>query len=1124
MKLVLKTPGGGSAIGLALLLLAVTLKAPGQEITATITGVVSDATGGVIPGAVIHIVDADKEIIRRTLRTSSLGQYNAPLLQIGHYSVTVEAPGFKKAERAGIHLNLNDQWVVNFVLQVGAVDQYVKVEADRLQVDLQTPAASGVANGNQIRELPLNTRNYALLVALQPGVSPNLASDQLYVGVSGPNGSLNQLNFSVNGARPEENNWTLDGADNLDRGQNNTLLACPSVESLEEFRLLRGNYSPEFPSGASGQVIAMTRSGTSQFRGSIYEFFRNDVLASNNYFNNRNNLPRPPLRYNNFGFTIGGPLSSSGKANKDKNKTFFFYSEEWRRVIDYSTLISGTMPTVAQQQGAFAKPVCTQPVFDPVTGACAGPTTTQITSIDPTAAAYIKDIYSKLPAPGGDGNIAATAKNQYDFRGETIRVDHVFGPTLSIFGRVINNSIPTLESTGLLAGLPLPGIATTRTSAPGRGVAVRATMTLTPTLLNEIGYAYSYGAVVSDPIGLVNSQTSADIRPVLPFASPLNRVPDLSFFAGQGIFGFGLYRDYNRNHAVLDTATKVAGKHTLKGGFTYSHYEKDESRGRDTNGSYSFYGNDPAGNYTFEQEWASFLLGNVANFSQISVALPADIRQNIVELFAQDEFRARSNLTLSYGFRWSLFRQPTDGHGHANTFDPESFNPAAAPAIDISTGLMVPGSSTPVVNGLVNRKTSRFGNSLYRQNNWNIAPRIGLAWDPFHKGTTAIRAGYGIFFDNTSKSAQETAIFYNAPLVRNVNINNTNLGDPGSVVSDTDLIPGGAGGVGLDSMTPHAEQWSLDVQQRIGSSTVVGIGYYGNRNIHLPGGMDINQPRPGDYLAAGVLPNGPIFQNNTQLLNYVRPYPGFSSINLQENRFRSNYNSLQVQLQTHIRNDSSVTVNYTFSHALTNSADSFFSFPQNNYDIGAEYADSPFDRRHILTASYVYTLPFRPGEHGWTGRLAGGWELSGAVYAESGVPVTVAGTDIDPAGLGLFAFNFITPRPDQLGNPNRRAPHTIDRWFDTSVFASPPAQGIRPGNARPFSIRGPGVIRLDAAVSKNTKIGERLGLQFRAEATNAMNHTNLDGVNGWFLDQNNFGRVNAARDPRIIQLGLKLTF
>jgi len=287
------------------------------------------------------------------------------------------------------------------------------------------------------------------------------------------------------------------------------------------------------------------------------------------------------------------------------------------------------------------------------------------------------------------------------------------------------------------------------------------------------------------------------------------------------------------------------------------------------------------------------------------------------------EFRARSNLTLSYGFRWSLFRQPTDGHGHANTFDPEAFNPAEAPAIDISTGLMVPGSSTPVVNGLVNRKTSRFGNSLYRQNNWNIAPRIGLAWDPFHQGTTAIRAGYGIFFDNTSKSAQETAIFYNAPLVRNVNINNTNLGDPGSVVSDTDLIPGGAGGVGLYSMIPYAEQWSLDVQQRISSSTLIGIGYYGNRNVHLPGGMDINQPHPGDYLAAGVLPNGPIFQNSTQLLNYVRPYPGFSSINLQENRFRANYNSLQVQLQTHIRNDSFVTVNYTFSHALDNLSSTF---------------------------------------------------------------------------------------------------------------------------------------------------------------------------------------------------------
>jgi hypothetical protein len=1112
------------AIGLLVLLLALALHALGQEITATVTGVVSDPSGRVISGAVIHVLDADKGIVWRTLITSGQGQYNAPLLPIGLYSVTAEAPGFKKDERAGIKLNVNDQRVVNFVLQVGAADQQVKVEADPLQVDLKTPAATGVISGTQILQLPLNTRNYALLVALQPGVSATLASDQLYAGVSGPNGSLNKVNFSINGSRPEQNNWTLDGVDNLDRGQNTVLLTYPSVESIEEFRLLRSNYSPEFPSGSAGQVIAMTRSGTRQFHGSVYEFFRNDLLAANNFFNNRNNLPRPPIRYNNFGFTIGGPLFIPPVYDQARNKTFFFYSEEWRRAIDYSTLTSGTMPTATQLQGTFSSPVCTQPIFDPATQACIGPTTTQITNFDPTAAAYIKDIYSMLPASGAGGSIVATAKNQYDFRGDMIRVDHILSPRLSIFGRFINNNIPTVESGGLLVNLQLPGVATTSTDSPGRGLAVRATMTLTPTLLNEIGYAYSYGAVVSNPVGTVSTHTSPDIRPVLPFASSLNRAPDLLFNAGQSIFGFGLFQDYNRNHAALDTMTKVAGRHTFKAGFTYSHYEKEENRGRDTEGLYSFYGNDPAGHYTFEQEWANFLLGNVANFSQANVGPTADIRQNVFEWFAQDEFRVRPNLTLSYGFRWSFFRQPTDGHGRASSFDPEAFDRTVAPAIDITTGLLVPGTATPVVNGLVDSNTSRFGDSLYRQNNWNLAPRIGLAWDPFGKGKTAVRAGYGIFFDNTSKSVYEASIFFNPPLVQNVSITNTNLSDPGSVTPDPNLIPGTVIGVGLNWIPPYTEQWNVDVQQQIGTSTLIGVGYYGNRGIHLPGFMDINEARPGAYLDAGVLPSGPIHSYNTQLLNYVRPYPGYSSINLLNNRFGSNYNSLQVQLQARIPHDSSLTVNYTLSHAFTDASDITFTPPQNSYDIGAEYANSAFDRRHILTASYVYTLPFHFHQNGWTGRLAGGWEFSGEVYAESGVPVTVTGTDIDPAGLGFLGSFLITPRPDQLGDPNRHAPHTVDQWFDTNVFAAPPAQGIRPGNARPSSVRGPGVIRLDAAVTKNTRIREGLGLQFRAEATNALNHTNLDRVNASFLDQSSFGKVGGARDPRIVQLGLKLTF
>jgi len=1099
-----------------------------QEVAGTISGVVRDPSGRVIAGAEITVLDTDRSVVRRTLRTSAEGHFSAPLLPIGRYRITADAPGFKTGEQSVMHLSVSDKLDVNFVLQVSGARETIRVTDEA-----QAPSA-GVITGTQIREFPLNTRNYSNLAALQPGVSDsNLESDQACIGTLGAlqnSGAGISLPYAVNGQRASNNNWTLDGADNLDRGQNLSLLTTPSVDSLEEFRLLRSNYSPEFASAASGQVIAVTRAGTNQFHGSAYEFFRNDVLAANNFFNNRNGLPRPPLRYNNFGFTIGGPVPLPGASQRENNKTFFFYSEEWRRVIDYSTLYTGTMPSPAMLQGTFVNPVCTQPIFDPATGACIGPTTTQITDLDPTAAAYIKDIYSKVPAPGPNGNLVTVFPNQYNFRGESIRIDHVFSPRYSTFGRYINNSIPSVQPGMFGAGSPMPGVGTMHTDTPGRGLTVQFTMTLAPTLLNQAGYSYSYGAIVGQLVGLASSTASPDIRPTLPFSSSLDRVPDLYFSAGQGIGAFGPWYVYNRNHAVFDNLTKVFRKHTLKAGFTYSHYSKDETPGNVYNGSYSFYGVDPTGRYTFEQEWASFLLGNVANFHQTSVGPPADITYNLPEWFVQDEFRVRPNFTLTYGFRWSFFRAPTDGRGHLSSFDPRAFDPAAAPDIDITTGLLVPGTTEPVTNGIIlNGQNSPYGNAIHQHSNFSIAPRLGFAWDPFGKSTTSIRVGYGIFFDNPQKSMYEQAIFSNPPLVKNVSLSNTNLSNPGIVVPDLNLVPGAAYGIAPNWTQPYSQHWSLDVQQQLGRWAVIAAGYYGDRGVHLPGSVEVNQPRPGAYLTAGVLSQGPIYGYNTQLLNYVRPYRGYASLDMIYPSFNSNYNSLQAQLQSRIRQNSQVVVNYTWSHAMTDSRGIEFSYVpiQNIYDRRAEYSDAAFDRRNVLNANYVYMLPFHSAQRGWTGHLLGGWEVSGIFFAESGEPLTVAGTSIDPGGIGIFdnggLYSFL-PRPDQLGDPNRHAPHTINQWFDTSVFTPPPADGIRPGNARPNSVVGPASIRLDAALFKNTNIGERTSLQFRVEATNVANHTNLNGVDAWFPDQANFGKVTSARGPRIIQLGLKVFF
>jgi len=1123
-----KSFGSLVAVTMFIFLLFATL-ARTQEIAGTISGMVRDSSGRLVVGAVITILDTDRAIVRRTLKTSAEGHYSAPLLPVGRYTITADAPGFKTGEQSVTHLSVSDTLDVNFVLQVSGAKESIRVS------DQAQPLSAGVVSGTQFREFPLNTRNYSNLAALQPGVSDsNLESDQSCIGTVGAlqnsGAGLIGLPYAVNGQRASNNNWTLDGADNLDRGQNMTLLTTPSIDSLEEFRLLRSNYSPEFASAASGQVIAVTRAGTNQFHGSAYEFFRNDVLAANNFFNNRNGVPRPPLRYNNFGFTIGGPVPLPRASGVENNKTFFFYSQEWRRVIDYSTLYTGTMPTPEMLQGTFINPVCTQPAFDPNTGACIGPTTTQITDFDPTAATYIKDIYSKVPAPGPDGNLVTVFPNQYNFRGESVRVDHVFSRRYTAFGRYINNSIPSVQPGMFGAGSPIPGVGTMHTDTPGRGLTVQLTMTLAPTLLNQAGYSYSYGAIVGQLVGLASSTASPDIRPTLPFSSSLDRVPDLYFSAGQGIGAFGPWYVYNRNHAVFDNLTRVFRKHTLKAGFTYSHYSKNETSGNAYNGAYFFYGVDPTGRYTFEQEWASFLLGNVANFHQASVGPPADITYNLPEWFVQDEFRVRSNFTLSYGFRWSFFQAPTDANGHLSSFDPRAFDPAAAPDIDVATGLLQPGTTVPVTNGIImNGQNSPYGNAIHQHSNFSIAPRLGFAWDPFRKGTTSIRAGYGIFFDNPQKSVYEQAIFNNPPFVKNVSLSNTSLSNPGTVAPDLNLVPGVVYGIAHNWTQPYSQHWNLDIQQQLGRSIRVAAGYYGDRGVHLPGAVEVNQPVAGAYLSAGVA-EGPIYDYNTQQLNYVRPYRGYASIDMIDTSFTSNYNSLQAQFQARIRQNSQIVANYTWSHAITDSRGIEFSYVpiQNIDDRRAEYSDAAFDRRHILNANYVYLLPFHSAQRGWTGHVLGGWEVSGIFFAESGQPLTVAGTAIDPAGIGLFdnrgSLYSPLPRPDQLGDPNRHAPHTIDQWFDTSMFALPPADGIRPGNARPNSVVGPASIRLDAALLKNTNLGEKTSLQFRVEATNALNHTNFNDVNTWFVDQTNFGKVTSARGPRIIQLGLRLLF
>ena len=382
-----------------------------QDISGTIGGSILDPSGAGVPNAKVTITNTDRNLVVRTVTTSTGGTYSAPLIPIGHYSVKVEAAGFKTVERSGIVLNVSDNLKINIPLEVGAVAETVNVTEQAAPVELARATSATTIIGTQVRELQLGTRNYENLVALMPGVTAN-TTDELYIGNSSPAGTAATIPYSVNGNRNSANNWTVDGADNVDRGSNLTLMMFPSVDAVSEFKVERALYTADTGRAGGAQVDVVTKSGTSTFHGNLYEFVRNDAFNANNWINNANKVNLingvariPPLRWNDFGGTIGGPVPLGGK---DKNKTFFFFSEEARRIHTYTTF-NPTLPTQAMIQGTFSQPVCISYSFS--AGACQT-TGTQIpaTSINPIAAQYIKDIYSKLTLVGTNTVAGTTAQ------------------------------------------------------------------------------------------------------------------------------------------------------------------------------------------------------------------------------------------------------------------------------------------------------------------------------------------------------------------------------------------------------------------------------------------------------------------------------------------------------------------------------------------------------------------------------------------------------------------------------------------------------------------------------------------------------------------------------------------
>ena len=1151
----------------AIVLLAAGTTVRAQDITGSIAGTVVDAKGAAVSGAKVTVTNTDKNQEVATMTTGGQGEYIFPALLVGHYTVTVEINGFKKTEKSNISLNVHDKLEENFNLQVGSLTESVTITADAMHVETESATQAGLISGTEVHELPLTTRNFAQLTQLMPGVSNSSAVDTMYIGTTLPGGTTATIPFYINGERNSSTYWTIDGADNIDRGSDLTLLNYPSVDAIEEFKVLRGNYDPEYGRSGGAQVTVVTKSGTSAFHGSLYEFFRNDVLQANTFFNNLASVKRPPLRYNDFGFTIGGPLYIPHVYNEKKEKTYFFYSQEVRRVITYAT-VTAQVPTAAMKSGQFSAPVCT--AFN-AAGTCTA-TGTTISSIDPVAAAYIKDIWNAIPTPNSTGTaLIVPLRNQFNANQQLVRIDHTFSPKVSIFGRFMHDSIPTIEPGGLFTGAALPGVSTTSTNSPGYNLVFHVVTTISPNLLNDGGFQYSQGAILSDPIGTDASALSPDIKPALPFGVSLGRIPSLSLTGISGIAGFGPYRDYNRNYNYFDNQTWIHGRHTFKFGISANHYEKTENAGGNNVGSYSILTTGQTGTVggvtlngnNFEESWANFLLGRVSSFTQASLDVTPDIFSNQIEFYGQDEWRIRPNLTITFGLRYSLFRQPYDDKHLLTNFDPSLYDPAKAPTIDGAGNICTvapcaaggtgaaPNPNFNPLNGIIinnsagltfalplgsGTATAPFGEKTANEDNSNVGPRIGFAWDPWNNGKTSIRGGYGIFYDSSLFGIIEQNIFANPPFVQSISISNTTLANPGGGTVSVSKTPVSPHATMFPSSTPYVQQISLDVQRQLGTSWIVDVGYVGNHGTHLLGIEDLNMPLPGAYVAAGlstVTSSGNIVPGsggaqNENLLNIIRPFRGYGPISAIESRFNSNYNALQSELQKRW-GSSILKLDYTYSKALTDNQTDRSSAPQNLYDILSEYGPLQGDRTHIFSADYVYDLPWLKSQQGIAGHVLGGWQISGIISAATGLPLTILSSQsFDPAGQGVkLSASPASYRPDMIGNPNTGAPHGYTQWFNTAVFVNVPATQARPGNETRGTVRGPGYQRWDFALAKNFRITERTGLDFRAEAINVWNHTNFQGVDTTLGDAsgiNTFGHITSTRDPRVLQLGLKLHF
>jgi len=1137
----------------------------GQELEGTFAGTITDANGAAIPHAVVTIIPNGVSGQSRVVQSNDSGNYTATNLPAGTYTITVSVPNFETSSDHDVVLNVAQKRTLNVQLKIGSEQQTVSVEDNPIAVETESSSQAGTISGTQLRELELVNRNFQQLVTLQPGVV-NLLGD------SPGFGGLNSVSsISVNGARTTANNWSVDGADINDSGSNNTLLNIPSVDAIQEFTLERSSYDASFGRSGGGQVLVATRSGTSSFHGSAYEFVRTADTDANNYFNNLDGSPRPPDHYNNYGFTLGGPLYIPHAYNTGRNKTFFFWSEEWRK-ISTPMVNNVPAPTAAELSGTFFSPAplnapagCVtgytpfipSPTGGTGTGGVGMVNISNPNCISKNAQVYLSQIISKYPANYTtinsqtgftEGNNIESYTELNNFRQDLVRVDHYFNDKWHLFARGMEDFAPSNLPTGQWGGANYLDVVNVAINAPGYNVVGNLTWTISPKMVNELEFAYSQGTIGGVLSGPANSSSVlSSLTNQLAYKDPYGRIPSVTLLDGSvtGVSqGAAPYKERNLDRNLFDNFTATLGNHTLHAGITFQQMLKNEDGG----------GGNP--NFSFNT-WGDFLLGNVAVYKQGSRDIVPDLQFWNTEAYVQDDWKVTRKLKVNLGLRWSRFPSPGDVNNTLTNFDPLLYKASAAPALD-GNGNFVPGQAfTPATyaNGLIfptgaacaaaqavssQVTCSPYGSTVNPNHNWNFGPRVGFAYSPYQDGKTVLRGGFGVFFDRTLDGIWEQNAFTDPPLVQTTTISTTTFDNPlGSGAATPALGPNALTTTGTPTFrVPSYAAYNLSVQQQLASTTVFEIAYVGSASRHLLGELDLNMPTLATREAA---PDAP--------LNNIRPYLGYSYFETRLPIFTSNYNSLQVSLNHRTARDLTVGIAYTWSKNLADQTNDRATAGTNTttypYDPKLDYGPSGLNEPQIFIANFVYKEPFFREQHGLTGHALGGWELSGITTFNSGFSLTTS-QNVDPfgcvsssstangcaagtypGGLGMVSPNAdIIPRPDQIA-----AVHAVKngvQWFNANAFTT--AQGHF-GSAGVGNFLSPGMERIDLGLMKNFRFSERASLQLRAEAFNAFNHTNFVGPNGapnggidTNLSDGAFGQATSAHLPRTMQFSGKMYF